>query len=191
MLGNVSSLDAVESHCSLFFTSVSHRMRTSLIKAQAVVECDMKTMKKSKTDHVAVGNRYIITIPTPTLTLTMHLLELRQPRADQNILRLTHPTIHTHTQNAKEAFYRNAQSTTNHPTHLKASPSSQPQTMSFWQSYRNLHPRTRLFIGGGLVAYAAFGLMASDQIEQYLGWTATEEDRKRLPQVHMVDRREK
>jgi hypothetical protein len=63
--------------------------------------------------------------------------------------------------------------------------------MSFWQSYRNLHPRTRLFIGGGLVAYAAFGLMASDQIEQYLGWTATEEDRKRLPQVHMVDRREK
>jgi hypothetical protein len=63
--------------------------------------------------------------------------------------------------------------------------------MSLWQSYRNLSPRTRLFIGGGVVAYAAFGLMASDQIEQYLGWTATEEDRKRLPQVHKVDRREK
>lgn len=68
--------------------------------------------------------------------------------------------------------------------------------MSLWQSYRNLTPRTRLFIGGGVMAYAAFGLMASDQIEGFLGWTATDEDRKRLreehlPRVHAVDRREK
>jgi hypothetical protein len=86
---------------------------------------------------------------------------------------------------------RNAQPNSIHLLHLEGNPSSQTQTMSLWQSYRNLSPRTRLFIGGGLVAYAAFGLMASDQIEQYLGWTATEEDRKRLPQVHMVDRKEK
>jgi pyrroline-5-carboxylate reductase len=52
--------------------------------------------------------------------------------------------------------------------------------MSLWQSYRALAPRTRLFIGGGIMAYAAFGLLASDQAEQLLGWTATEEDRKRL-----------
>lgn len=69
-------------------------------------------------------------------------------------------------------------------------------TMSLWQSYRNLSPRTRLFIGGGVMAYAAFGLFASDQAEQLLGWTATDEDRKRLkeeqlPRVHMVDKREK
>ena len=65
-------------------------------------------------------------------------------------------------------------------------------TMSLWQSYRALAPRTRLFIGGGIMAYAAFGLLASDQAEQLLGWTATEEDRKRLkeemPKVHVVDR---
>lgn len=65
-------------------------------------------------------------------------------------------------------------------------------TMSLWQSYRALAPRTRLFIGGGIMAYAAFGLLASDQAEQMLGWTATEEDRKRLkeemPKVHVVDR---
>ncbi|GAB7326590.1 hypothetical protein MBLNU13_g10568t1 [Cladosporium sp. NU13] len=64
--------------------------------------------------------------------------------------------------------------------------------MSLWQSYRALAPRTRLFIGGGIMAYAAFGLLASDQAEQLLGWTATEEDRKRLkeemPKVHVVDR---
>lgn len=46
------------------------------------------------------------------------------------------------------------------------------------------------------MAYAAFGLFASDQAEQLLGWTATDEDRKRLkeeqlPRVHMVDKREK
>ena len=65
-------------------------------------------------------------------------------------------------------------------------------TMSLWQSYRTLAPRTRLFIGGGIMAYAAFGLLASDQAEQLLGWTATEEDRKRLkeemPKVLVVDR---
>ena len=64
--------------------------------------------------------------------------------------------------------------------------------MSLWQSYRALAPRTRVFIGGGIMAYAAFGLLASDQAEQLLGWTATEEDRKRLkeemPKVHVVDR---
>jgi len=67
--------------------------------------------------------------------------------------------------------------------------------MSLWQSYRNLAPRTRLFIGGGIMAYAAFGLLASDQAEQLLGWTATEEDRKRLkeelPKVHIVDKIDK
>jgi hypothetical protein len=114
------------------------------------------------------------------------------PRANQNHLISINIVTANHTlAEPQRAHRRNAQSNSNHPPHFKANPSSQPQTMSLWQSYRNLHPRTRLFIGGGLVAYAAFGLMASDQIEQYLGWTATEEDRKRLPQVHMVDRREK
>jgi hypothetical protein len=70
-------------------------MQTSRIKAQADVKCDMKTINKSKTDHVAVENRYIVTIPTPTLTLTVHLLELlhlatKTPQ-DQLIQPHTHP----------------------------------------------------------------------------------------------------
>ena len=67
--------------------------------------------------------------------------------------------------------------------------------MSLWQSYRNLAPRTRLIIGGGVMAYAAFGLMASDQAEQLLGWTATDEDLQRLkedlPKVLVIDRKDK
>jgi hypothetical protein len=70
-------------------------MRTSLIKAQVDVKCDMKTINKSKTDHVAVENRYIVTIPTPTLTLTVHLLELLhlaiKTSQDQLIQPHTHP----------------------------------------------------------------------------------------------------
>jgi hypothetical protein len=71
-------------------------MRTSLIKAQVDVKCDMETINKSKTDHVAVENRYIVTISTPTLTLTIHLLELlhlapTKTSQDQLIQPHTHP----------------------------------------------------------------------------------------------------
>jgi hypothetical protein len=83
-------------------------------------------------------------------------------------------------------------------THRRVTPkriSKEIALMSLWQSYRNLAPRTRLFIGGGIMAYGVFGLLASDQAEQLLGWTATEEDRKRLkeelPKVHVVDRIDK
>lgn len=42
------------------------------------------------------------------------------------------------------------------------------------------------------MAYASFGLFASDKAEQYFGYTASEEDKARLreavPRVHMVER---
>ena len=64
--------------------------------------------------------------------------------------------------------------------------------MSLWQSYRNLSPRTRLIIGGGIIAYAGFGLLASDKAEQMFGFTATEEDKKKLqesmPRIHLVNK---
>jgi len=64
--------------------------------------------------------------------------------------------------------------------------------MSLWHSYRNLSARTRLIIGGGIMAYAGFGLLASDKAEQMFGFAATEEDRRKLqesmPRVHLVDK---
>jgi len=62
--------------------------------------------------------------------------------------------------------------------------------MSLWHSYRSLSPRTRLIIGGGIMAYAGFGLLVSDKAEQILGFTPTEEDKRKLqevlPKVHLV-----
>ncbi|KXL51056.1 hypothetical protein M433DRAFT_73648 [Acidomyces richmondensis BFW] len=64
--------------------------------------------------------------------------------------------------------------------------------MSLWQSYRNTSQRTRLLIGGGIMAYALFGLFVSDRAEKALGLVPTEEDKKRLkeslPRVKLVER---
>jgi len=64
--------------------------------------------------------------------------------------------------------------------------------MSLWQSYRNISQRTRLLIGGGIMAYAVFGLFVSDRAEQALGLVPTEEDKQRLkgslPRIHTVER---
>lgn len=66
------------------------------------------------------------------------------------------------------------------------------RTMSLWQSYRNTSQRTRLLIGGGIMAYALFGLFVSDRAEKALGLVPTEEDKKRLkeslPRVKLVER---
>lgn len=64
--------------------------------------------------------------------------------------------------------------------------------MSLWDSYRNLSPRTRLFIGGGIIAYAGFGLLVSDKAEKAFGYAPTEEDKKRLhdsvPKIQLVEK---
>lgn len=60
------------------------------------------------------------------------------------------------------------------------------------RAYRNLSPRTRLFIGGGVMLYAGLGLLLSDKAEQTFGFTPTEEDKQKLreivPKVHFVDK---
>lgn len=52
-----------------------------------------------------------------------------------------------------------------------------------------------MLIGGGVMAYAAFGLWASDKAEQTFGFTPSEQDKQKLqeavPKIHMVDREEK
>lgn len=99
---------------------------------------------------------------------------------------------HNHQHHYRRQGHDLRNSTTPHQLNTVVVLQPSPATMSLWQSYRALAPRTRLFIGGGIMAYAAFGLLASDQAEQLLGWTATEEDRKRLkeemPKVLVVDR---
>ncbi|KAK4917423.1 hypothetical protein LTR17_027070 [Elasticomyces elasticus] len=65
--------------------------------------------------------------------------------------------------------------------------------MPLWDSYRALPMTTKLLIGGGIMAYATFGLMASDVAEEKLGLVPTEEDKQRLkeaiPKIHAVDRK--
>lgn len=64
--------------------------------------------------------------------------------------------------------------------------------MSLWQSYRNLPQRTKLIVGGGIIAWGAFGLFLSDKVEKAYGLTPTEHDRQKLkeaiPKVHLVDK---
>jgi len=56
----------------------------------------------------------------------------------------------------------------------------------------NLQPRTKLFLGAGVIGYACFGLFASDSAEQAFGLVPTEEDEAKLkqwmPKVIRVDK---
>ncbi|KAL1955261.1 hypothetical protein VTO42DRAFT_8859 [Malbranchea cinnamomea] len=52
--------------------------------------------------------------------------------------------------------------------------------MSLWKSYRALSPRTRLFFGVGLMAYAAVGLWMSPTIEEKLGMVPTPQEQEEL-----------
>ena len=49
-----------------------------------------------------------------------------------------------------------------------------------------------MLIGGGVMAYAVFGLFLSDKAEAAFGFTPTEEDKRNLqgaiPKIHTVDR---
>lgn len=64
--------------------------------------------------------------------------------------------------------------------------------MSLWQSYRNLAPKTRLILGGGIMAWGAFGLFVSDKAEQAFGLVPTEQDKEKLqdsiPKIHFVEK---
>lgn len=52
--------------------------------------------------------------------------------------------------------------------------------------------RTRLFIGGGVMAYGMLGLFFSDKAEKAFGFTPTDEDKQKLkeavPKITFVER---
>ncbi|THW06816.1 hypothetical protein D6D25_08077 [Aureobasidium pullulans] len=69
---------------------------------------------------------------------------------------------------------------------------SRSHTNKIPQSYYNsLSPKTRLMVGGGAMAYACIGLFLSDTAEEKLGYTPTEEDKRKLreamPRIRVVE----
>ncbi|KAL7270731.1 hypothetical protein RUND412_006557 [Rhizina undulata] len=63
--------------------------------------------------------------------------------------------------------------------------------MSLWRYYTTLSPRTRLLVGGSVIAYALAGLYVSDAAEEKFDLLPTEADKKRLeelvPRIRVVD----
>jgi hypothetical protein len=57
--------------------------------------------------------------------------------------------------------------------------------------YNSLSTKTRLGVGGGAMLYACLGLYISDAAEKKLGYTPTEEDKRKLreamPKIRIVD----
>jgi hypothetical protein len=69
--------------------------------------------------------------------------------------------------------------------------SSHNTTNSIHSYYTSLSPKTRLMVGGGIIGYACLGLFLADTAEEKLGYTPTEEDKKRLrealPKIRVVE----
>ncbi|KXS93797.1 hypothetical protein AC578_828 [Pseudocercospora eumusae] len=67
--------------------------------------------------------------------------------------------------------------------------------MSLWRSYRNLSQRTRLILGGSIMAYATAGLFLSEKAESFFGFTPTEQDKQALkdavPKFQFVEKDKK
>lgn len=70
-------------------------------------------------------------------------------------------------------------------------PSPHHLSLTLHRSFRNLQPRTRLYIGLGTMAWAGLGLLLSDKAEEVFGLKATEKDREELqgvlPRVRRID----
>ncbi|KAF3043764.1 hypothetical protein E8E12_009882 [Didymella heteroderae] len=58
--------------------------------------------------------------------------------------------------------------------------------------YRGLTPKTRMFMGVGIMAYAGFGLLISDEIERRFDLTPDEKDyeevRQMVPKISAIER---
>lgn len=51
------------------------------------------------------------------------------------------------------------------------------------RSFRNLQPRSRMYVGVGIMAYSALGLAVSSKAEEKFGMVPTEKDREKLRDV--------
>jgi hypothetical protein len=75
-------------------------------------------------------------------------------------------------------------------SYLLPLPSSHPHKPHH-SYYTSLSPKTRLMVGGGIIGYACLGLFLSDTAEEKLGFTPSEEDKKRLrealPKIRVVE----
>ncbi|KAI9323131.1 hypothetical protein BX666DRAFT_1883612 [Dichotomocladium elegans] len=65
------------------------------------------------------------------------------------------------------------------------------QRKSLWGSYKSLHPRTRIWIGVGGMAFATFGMLISDYLENQ--FPATEREKSQaaaLSPIIVVDHKD-
>ena len=62
----------------------------------------------------------------------------------------------------------------------------------WYRKFRALDPRTRMWIGLGIIGYSGIGILVSNGAEKHFGMVATEEDKQRLrkavPKIATVDR---
>ncbi|KAJ4337507.1 hypothetical protein N0V87_004653 [Didymella glomerata] len=67
--------------------------------------------------------------------------------------------------------------------------------MGVWQWYRGLAPKTRMFMGVGIMAWAGFGLLVTNEIEKRFDMTPDEKDyeevRQLVPKISTVERGER
>ncbi|KAL8780492.1 MAG: hypothetical protein Q9213_006452 [Squamulea squamosa] len=63
--------------------------------------------------------------------------------------------------------------------------------MSLWQSFLNLQPRTRIYIGIGVMVYSGFGLLLANKAGEKFGMVPTEQHREELkralPKIRSID----
>ncbi|KAF2261245.1 hypothetical protein CC78DRAFT_583889 [Lojkania enalia] len=64
--------------------------------------------------------------------------------------------------------------------------------MAVWQWYKSIAPKTRIFVGVGVMAYAGLGLFFSDKVEEKFGFVPTEKDkedlRRAMPKITTVEK---
>lgn len=64
--------------------------------------------------------------------------------------------------------------------------------LMLYRWYKGLAPKTRMIMGVGIMAYAGFGLLMTDEIEQRFGMTPTEQDyeevRKLVPKISTIEK---
>ena len=78
------------------------------------------------------------------------------------------------------------------PAHLSEIAIRSDHYVSSSRSYSNLTPRTRLYLGAGLLVWSALGLWVTDKAERTFGLEPTEKDKEELtrylPKITVVDR---
>ena len=87
---------STQTKCSHLPLLVAYNKETSQVKARRYIRRNMKTVSESKTDNVAVGKQYTISVSSPTLTrINGSNFQTSCSIRTKPISTSTHPTAHT------------------------------------------------------------------------------------------------